>query len=298
MAVTRTNDISRMIVLGNSEVFTKNWETYPREYPQYTTPKTADKKTMYYDSMGNLPAAAEKPEGGAIQYGKLTQAYQTSVTIKTWANGYSHTMEAIKFDLQGVVNSAKAKELARTMAELEENNAVYWLNNADNAAVTLADGVPMLSNSHPLVNAPGEFNDNLFTGALTPDNVKAGLKLFNSFKNHQGGPMKSDPDRFITHKNNMWTVQEIFGSDKKAYELSNTKNSLAPLKNVFLRYLADENRYFMEDTQFDHVLFVSFMKTAFDEDEDKIGTKDMYFNAIAMYNTCAVPNIGLVGSTG
>lgn len=297
MAVTRTNDISRMIVLGNSEVFTKNFKAYPREYPQYTTPKTADKQTMYYDSMGNLPAAAEKAEGGAIQYGKVQQAYQTSVKMKTWANGYSHTMEAIKYDLFGVINSVKAKELARTMAELEENNAIYWLNNADNAAVTLADGVPILSDSHPLVDSVLQ-NDNLASGALTPDNVKAALKLFNGFKNHQGGPMKSDPDKFITHKNNMWTTQEIFGSNNKAYELSNTKNSLSPLKNVFLRYITNENYWFLEDSSFDHIVFVSFMKTAFDQDEDRINTKDMFFNAVAIYNTGALPNIGFVGSTG
>lgn len=295
---TRTNDISRMIVLGNTEVFTKNFETYPREYPGYTTPKTADKKTMYYDSMGNLSAAAEKPEGSAIQYGKVSQAYQTSVTMKTWANGYSHTMEAIKFDLFSVVNSAKAKEIARTMVDLEENNAVYWLNNADNAAVTLADGQPILSNSHPLANAPGEFNDTLATGAITPTNVKEALKLFNAFKNHAGGPMKADADRFITHKNNMWTYEEVFGSQNKAYELSNTKNALAPIKPVFLRRIANENYWFLEDSSYEHVLFVTFMKTAFDEDEDKIGTKDMYFNAVAIYNTCCKPEIGLVGSTG
>ena len=40
------------------------------------------------------------------------------------------------------------------------------------------------------------------------------------------------------------------------------------------------------------------MKTAFDNDEDKISTKNLYLNAIAMYQTGALANIGIVGNAG
>jgi hypothetical protein len=40
------------------------------------------------------------------------------------------------------------------------------------------------------------------------------------------------------------------------------------------------------------------MGTVFDQDEDKIGTKNLYLNAIAMYGTGVLANIGIVGNQG
>lgn len=105
-ARTITADISRMITAGQKEIFTKNFESMALEYPEFTTPKKATKKTETYDSMGNLSAAYEKQEGGAITYGKVEQAYQTSVTNTVYANGIQHTMEAIKYDLNVGVQAA------------------------------------------------------------------------------------------------------------------------------------------------------------------------------------------------
>jgi hypothetical protein len=54
----------------------------------------------------------------------------------------------------------------------------------------------------------------------------------------------------------------------------------------------------MWDSKFEHVLFQQNMATKFDQDEDKITTKNMYFNAIALYNAGVLPNIGIVGNAG
>ena len=296
MAYTITTDISRMLLAGQKEIFLKNYDPFPIEYTMYTTPKTANKKTETYDSMGNLQAAQEKPEGDAINYGKVEQAYQTSITNKTWANGFAHSLEAIKYDLYGVINSAKAKELARTMRDLEEANGIRPWNDA--FTVALADGQPLCTNSRPLFNLPGQFNDTLITGALNYDNIKAGTNQFAFFKNHQGGQMKSSPDRLFTHAVNMITVEEILYSQKKAYEFSNTENKLPTLKGVYSHYLTSQTAWFLEDSTYEHVLFQWFMKTEFDFDEDKRSTKNMYFNAINIHQTGALPNIGIVGSLG
>ena len=297
MAYTMTSDISRMIVEGQKEIFTKNFESIPVEYTQFTTPKSSKKKTETYDSMGNLKAAGEKIEGGEIKYGKVDQAYQTSITNKTWANGYSVTLEATKFDLYGVINSIKAKELARTMRDLEEANAIVHFDNA--FTTNLADGVPLCSNSKPLVNSAST-NDTLATTSSlkVPENHKTMIKMFSAFKNHAGGKMKSYPDSGLTHVENMLDIEEIYGSDKKANEISNTKNSLPKISWKYSTYLASTTAWFMMDSKFEHVLFQKFMDTVFDSDEDKISTKNMYLNAIAIYNTGCLANIGIVGNVG
>lgn len=83
MAYTATADISRMIVAGQKKIYLENYNSFPLEYPEFCVQVTATKKSETYDSMGNLPAAAEKVEGTAIQYGKVQQAYQTTITNKT-----------------------------------------------------------------------------------------------------------------------------------------------------------------------------------------------------------------------
>lgn len=297
MAYTMTTHISRMIVAGQKEIFTKNFDSYPIEYTAFTTPKTANKKSETYDSMGNLKAAEEKAEGMPINYGAVSQAYQTTITNKTWANGFAHTMEAIKYDLYGVINSIKAKELSRTMRELEEKNAIYWIDNA--IATNLADGQPIGSDSHPLVDSP-LLNDTLATAASIkiPENHKTMINMFYAFKNHAGGPMKSNPTDALTHYVNQLDVEEIYGSTLKANEMSNTKNALPSLKWHYTTYASSQTFWMMWDNKFDHIIFQTFMNTEMDQDEDKISTKNMYFNAIAMYQTGAVPNIGIVYNAG
>ncbi len=295
MARTITTDISRMIVAGQKEIFLKNFESFPLEYPGFTTPKKATKKAETYDGMGNLGATVEKVEGNAIVYNKVEQAYQTTVTNKTWANGFQHTMEAIKYDLYGTARSAKAKELSRTMREAEETRAILRFDNA--FATNLADGAPLCTNSRPQFNTGG-FNDTLTTGALSPTTLNGAVQMFSQFKNHQGGPMKCIPTDGMTHAYNMLTVEEIMKSVLRAYELSNTKTVTPNLSWHYSHYLTSTTAWFIWDRNFEHVLMQWFMKTQFGEDEDKINTKDMYFNSVAIYESGVLPNVGIVGSVG
>jgi hypothetical protein len=297
MAYTITTDVSRMLLAGQKEIFTRNFDMYPKEYEWFTTPKKATKQTETYDSMGNLKAAARKVEGDAITYGKVTQAYQTSITNYTWANGYEVTIESTKYDLYGVLNSVKAKELARTMRELEEANAIYWVDNA--TAVNLADGVPLASNSKPLTDS-ASLNDTLATSSsiAVPDNHQTVINMFYNFKNHAGGPMRAIPNKAFTHYVNQFTVEEVYKSINRANEFSNTKNVLPKISWGYSTYISSQTAWMMWDSSFEHILFQWFMKNAFDADTDKIYTKNMYFNSIAMYNTGCLPNIGIVYNAG
>lgn len=294
---TITSDISRMLEAGQKEIFMKNFENYPLEYPYFTTEKKATKETETYDSLSNLKSAELKVEGDSIKYGKVKQAYQTSIKNETVANGYAHTIEAIKYDLYGTVNSVRAKELARTMRVYEETKAIYWIDNA--TSVNLADGVPLASNSHPLIDSD-QVNDTLATASSVedPDSHKTMINMFWDFKNHQGDLMKCNPNKGLSHKSNMMTIEEVYKSDGKAQEISNTKNTLLPISWGYTTYASSKTFFMMWDSAYEHILFQWFMKTEFGLDEDKISTKNVYLNAIAMYNTGCKPEVGVVYNDG
>jgi len=294
-ARTASADISRMITVKQKEVFLKNFDPFPIEYPEFTTEKKATKKTETFDSMGNLSAAEVKPEGGSISYGKVEQAYQTEITVQTYAKGFQHTMEAIKFDLNGVMEAAKAKELARVARECEEARAIYWVDNA--VAVNLADGVPLGSDSRPLFNSGGT-NDTLTTGALAPTTINTAVGMFSQFKNHQGGPMKCRVTDGLTNAINMLTVEEIMKSALRAYELSNTSNQLPKIAWHYSSYMSSTTAWMLWDKSFEHILMLWFEKTQFGQDEDKRDTLDLYYNYYAIYESGCLPNVGLVYSAG
>lgn len=298
MAVILTSDISRMIVAGQKEIFFKNFDPYPVEYPAFSSMKTSNKERETYDSVGNLQGASIKPEGDAISYGKVEQAYQTTIVNQTHANGIAHSLEAKHFDLYGVVNSAKASELARTMREEEEEYAIKAWDNA--FTTNLADGAPLCTNSRPLFNVPGTFNDTLATSSAlsNPDNHKTMQQMFTQFKNHQGGPMKCKPTDALTHSYNMLTIEEIYMSANKAGEISNTKNVLMKPSWHYSTYLTSTTAWFMFDKYYDHAIFQWNLKTQLNSDTDLIHTMNMYFNALAIYGVGAVPNVGIVGNAG
>jgi len=298
MAYTITADIARMIEAGQKEVFTKNFMSMPPEWPGYSTRKTANKYTESYDSMGNLQEARVKPEGGPIDYGKITQAYQTKITNQTIANGFAHSFEAIRYDLYNVVNSAKAKELARTMREFEEETMIYWFDNA--TSVNLADGQPLASNSHPLANVAGVFNDTYATASdiADPSSHETMINMFYDFKNHQGGPMACNPTDAFTHYVNQLTIEKIYGSKNQAMEFSNTKNVLPMLRWHYSHYASSKTAWMMWDNKYDHILAQWNMKTVMEHDKDLIWTKNMYFNSMAIYNSGCLPNVGIVYNAG
>jgi hypothetical protein len=300
MATTLTSDISRLLEAGITDVFTANFESFPIEYTGFTTAKKADKETMIYDSVGNIGAAAIKTEGDEITYRKIEQAYQTTVKMKTVTNGIRFSVEAKNYDLYKVLAESQAKELARTMREYEENRAIRWFDNASSSSYALSDGQPLATNSRPLKNAPGTFNDTYATAsALTdPENHKSMIKMFADFKNHAGGPMKAYPTKGLTHRYNMADIEEIYKSDKKANEFSNTKNVLPTIQWTYSTYCSDTNAWMMWDARYEHIIFVTYKDVYTNSGQDTEKTLDFWYNAVEMFETACLPNIGIVFNDG
>ena len=300
MAVTMMSDLSRMLEAGITDVFTDNFKAYPIEWPEFVTRKTADKEVMKYDSMGNIAAAQEKVEGGSFTYRKISQAYQTTVRMKTWGNGVRFTMEAKAYDLYKTTVETEGVELARTIRELQENNVIKWIDNVAAAGYALADGQPIASNSHPCKDAPGTVNDTYATAStLTdPENHKTMIKMFADFKNHAGGFMKTYPNKGLSHRYNMSDIEEIYQSDRKANEFSNTKNVLPTISWKYSTYMTDTNAWGMWDDRYPHLIYVEYQGVQKNAGQDKELTLDFWYNAYEMYNTSCLPNVGIIWNDG
>lgn len=292
---THRADISRAMEATAKEVFMKTLEKTKPQYQDIITKVSSDKKIETYDSVGNLKSAEIKKEGAAIKYGEIGQAYETKLENNTITNGFSVTWEAVQDDKWGVIVKAKSEELARTMLAFKEKAcAKVW---TDSLTATGADGVPYASHAHPLLNGTGT-NDNLVEGEFNTDNYIKATKLFNHWKNHAGDHFDTTPTTIIAHRDRQVQLSAMFESQLRAFENSNTKNTIPPLKMVFNTYI-DENAVFLVDDSIKSAILQERSALQNSAEWDNTGTLNWYYATFERYVTGMInPGFGFVAITG
>lgn len=297
--LTKRADIARAMYLGTKEVFMDNLKKQPTEqWKSYATEKKSDKKEETYDSVGNLKPAAVKPEGDAIEYGKIQEAYKTTVVNETVANGFSVTMEAEEDEKWGVIPEVKVSELARTMISKRELAVAEVWDNVTTAVG--ADGVPYASNIHPLLNDPTKRNDNLIEDTFDIDSYQDGVKRFNHWLNHYGDKFFTTPSAILAHRDRQTNIFAMLQSTLLPFEASitNTKNTIPQLKTIFSSYIAELPVHIL-DEGIDSAIFQRRKKITDGYYYDVKDTFNFYYNTHERYKAAMInPGFGFVTITG
>lgn len=305
MADTRVSDIARMTEAGVNEVFNAAAKK-PRvlEYKPICREVKGDKQICKYDSLGAIGPAVVKAEGDTITFRKLEQAYETTIESTTKTNGVMASIEALKYDLKGVVEKTFGEPLVRTMITLKEKAVADVYN--DSFTTNGADGVAQVSNSHPLVNS-ALVNDNLLTGEMSTTTIVAAKNMFNRIYDQAGELFDTAPTHLLIHPNKLYLALQLLNSQLMALELSNTKNVLQDvhaLKIITNRYLdyntgTDASPWFLLDKTLDAgVVLQNFEDLSIDR---WFEPSDLSFRGVAweMYGCGMVaPGYGIIGSQG
>ena len=258
MAITRASDISNMLLAGSDAQFNKAAKKPRRQYwKSICTVKKQPKKVGNYDTIGNLSAAEEHVEGSTVVFDKIEEAYRTYITAKVYDKGVAATIEAQQFDQYDVVTTQFGEPLVAALNIKKERVVAAAYNGA--FTDTGADGVAIISDSHPLKNNSALLNDNLTTGALSNESLRTAKNMFNMIYNQAGDPFDTQPTHLLIHPNKMFQALELLNSTLTAWQLSNTKNVLqdiAPIKIITNPYLTynvstDVSPWFMLDMSLD-----------------------------------------------
>jgi len=238
MATGRMSDIPYMTAAGVDLIFNKAAKMpMDKVYPLISNEKSQPKVIGNYHTIGDLGVAAEKPEGSDITYHKIKENYKTTITSKRYSIGAEATIEQLEADLYGVVDQQFGTPLLKRLFQLKEKK-VHDIYN-DGFATTGADGVYMFSASHPLQDS-ALLNDNLLSGALTPDNFIAGKQHFYAIKDQAGELFDTVPTHLLISVYKQWLALQIMQSELVAFELSNTKNvteNVLPVKIIASKYV-------------------------------------------------------------
>ena len=238
MANGYLSDISRMTDKTVDVVFNRAAKM-PKKmyYPQIVTEKQQPKQVGKYDSMGDLSAAEEKVEGDSYTFDSTEQNNQTTLTSATYGKGVFCTLPKLEFDMENVVKNTFGTPLIKTLQVLKERKVADAYN--DSFSTTAADAVYVISASHPLMRS-ASLNDNLASGALTPENFVLAKMHFNSIYDQAGEFYDTDPTHLLIHPNKLYQALQIIQSNLVAFQLSNTKNvsnDVMPVKIVTNRYI-------------------------------------------------------------
>lgn len=302
-----TSDISNLIVAGITFTFNEAAANKgAEEYPQICTQVAEEKAVGIYESAGDISKAELKTEGAAITYESGEDAYETTITTQLYAKGVRASYEEMKNDMTKTIQNYFGSKLVRAMVEQKEEVVAEAYNNA--FATTAADGVYVISDSHPLVNSAA-LNDNLITGDISSTTLKTGITQFTTIKNQAGDRFPTRATHILVHPSEMFNVVELLNSTLQGQELSNTTNSiksvgmLTPIFNNYLDSKVKGDTYtpwFLLDKTLDKagciLQYRGGMKLDLEEDFD---TKDWKGTCIEEYAAAFVsPGYGIVGSLG
>lgn len=197
-------------------------------------------------------------------------------------------MEAEEDETWGIVDAGKTSELARTMLQMRERSvAAAW----DGVLTTVGgDGVMQASNVHPTLHGGGAVNDNLIEAVFSTTSYQDACNRFNHWVNHSGEQFDTMPTQLLAHRDRQTEILAMLNSQNVAFELSNTKNTIAQLKPTFNRYI-NAVRVHIIDEMIASVVFQRRKNLTTDYDYDKRSTFNWFFNIHERY-VCGVINPG------
>lgn len=233
MAGGRSSDITNLKKARASINFVFNEAAkVPQEqqWPNIVNKVPSELEVGTFLTVGDIGNATAHVEGDAYTFEGLSEDWKTELTLVTYGKGVYATRRQMKDDQTLSVNGMFGTKLIRSMIETKEQLVADAYN--DGFSTTMADSTYVFSSTHPLSNAPGKYNDNLITGAITTENIKTGLNQFSLIKNQAGNRYPTRATHILVNTMEQFTLIELLESQLLAWELSNTVNSITKAQKI------------------------------------------------------------------
>jgi hypothetical protein len=180
------------------------------------------------------------------------------------------------------------RSLAEMMRYCKDQIAARPYNDPAGATYTYKgfDTLDLGEDAHTgLASGTGDNYDNLLSDALSTATVESMYQYFEELIDDMGHIMPIKPDTIYFHPRLIITAREIFRSDLKAHEFSNTKNVYDELELIPYHFLTSTTAWgalAKKNDQFDMNMFTLMepdmdIKDAPDLTRDTVVTSHQYF---------------------
>jgi len=222
------------------------WENYDAPAPTYSqvfNMRTSDRGYEEITGVTGFGLFSEMPEGQAVTYDALMQAYDTRFTHKRYGLGYQHTYFVNEDDLDNIISDA-APALGRSARSSIETEAFSDFNGAFDT-ITTPDGLYLCDTDHILIG--GGLADNLVTGDISQSTLEDALNLFADMRDERNLIVDADASILLIPPELRWVTHELLKSQLRSDTANNASNALNQLGlNVIVsKYLTDADAWFL-----------------------------------------------------
>jgi hypothetical protein len=230
----------------------KSWD---EEYSKIFNVESSDKQSEKDSYESGFKIMPEKEEGVTAQYDAIKPGISETYTHKTYALGYEITEEAIEDNLRTPETFSKLPQaLSRSGIETVEVSASNVFNNG--FTTNGFDGVPLFSDSHPLLGGGTQANTPSVAADLSVTSLTAGLTSIEKYLDERSlkRPTKAV---MLAVPVDLWNVaDELLGSEFKPYTANNEVNALQrkDLQYFVWHYLTDTDAWFLLSEKSEHKL--------------------------------------------
>jgi hypothetical protein len=288
MAISRSQ-LVKELEPGLNALFGLEYNRYDNEHAEIYDTESSDRAFEEEVMLSGFAGAPVKQEGAGVVFDQANETFTARYTHNTVALAFAITEEAIEDNLYDKLAGRYTKALARSMSHTKQVTAASVLNNAQKASgYNGGDGVPLISNAHPLATG-GTFSNVLATASdLNETSLEQSLINISGFVDERGLKIALSGRKMIIPKELQFTAERLMKSPLRTGTADNDINALRAMGMVPEGYRIN---HFLTDTDSFYILtdvpngmkhFVrSPIKTAMEGDFD---TGNVRFKARERYS--------------
>ena len=287
MAISRSQ-LVKELEPGLNALFGLEYSRYENQHAEIFTTETSDRAFEEEVMLSGFASAPTKQEGAGVVFDTAGETFTARYNHETIALAFAITEEAIEDNLYDRLAARYTRALARSMSNTKQVKAANVLNQAQFTAVTGGDGVPLISNAHPLATG-GTFSNVLTVAAdLNETSLEQSLIDIAGFVDERGLRIATQGRKMIIPKELQFTAERLMKTPQRVGTADNDINAIVSMGMVpegysVNNFLTDTDSFFlMTDVPNGMKHFVrSPIKTAIEGDFD---TGNVRFKARERYS--------------
>jgi hypothetical protein len=249
MAISRSQ-LVKELEPGLNALFGLEYSRYENQHAEIFTTETSDRAFEEEVMLSGFASAPTKQEGAGVVFDQAGETFTARYNHETIALAFAITEEAIEDNLYDRLAARYTRALARSMSNTKQVKAANVLNQAQFTAVTGGDGVPLISNAHPLATG-GTFSNVLSTAAdLNETSLEQSLIDIASFVDERGLKIAAQGRKMIIPKELQFTAERLMKTPQRVGTADNDINAIASMGMVpegyrVNNFLTDTDSFFL-----------------------------------------------------
>jgi len=300
MSAINTGLHPKLLWPGIKELWGQKYNEHPKEYTQLFDMETSTQNYEEEQELTNFSLVPQKTEGSSVVYQTLSQGITKRFVHLAYASGYIIVKEELDDNLYLPKSRRYVPALAFAATQTKENVAANVYNRAFSSSYPGADGVALLSASHP-VKAGTQSNLLAVAADLSEASLEDLCVQIMNAKNSSDMNISLMPKCLIVAPANAFEAERILESTLQNDTGNNATNALKSMgiipKVVINHYLTDTDAWFIRTNAPRGMIGYDRIKIQFEQDND-FDTKNAKASCYERYSFGQVDFRSLYGSQG